>query len=103
MASASSEVNDWEVDTYGIPNVYVKDLDFVRKLPKPEEVRLVSEYLDEKGVHRPIKDGLEDEGQDLIEAEDAREQPARRRVGEVKGDTDEDATSAEERELPGVS
>ena len=66
MSSASSEVNDWELDNYGIPNIYVKDLDFARKPCEASEVRQVSESLDERGVHRPIKDGLEDDGQEFI-------------------------------------
>ena len=93
VASASSEVNDWEVDTYGIPNVYVKDLDFIRKPLTSGEIRRISENLNEKGVHGPIEDGLENDGQDFIEAEDAREQPARQRGGKVMGYENEDATS----------
>ena len=97
ISSASSEVNDWELENHGVPNILVKDIDFGGKPPGASEVQRVSEALNERGIHRPIKDGLEDDGKEHLEPDDEKEQPE-----ESKNDEDEDATSAEEREMPGV-
>ena len=59
-----------------------------------EEIGVCLEELDERGAHRPIKDGLEDDGvEHVTTAED--------KDGKTHPD-DEGDTSEEEREMPGT-
>ena len=68
------------------------------EVPSKEKVAEVSAQLDEFGVHRPIKEGLEDEGKGTLSDEDGFDGDITVKVPELI----DDETTDEERELPGV-
>ena len=51
-------------------DIHPHDLNFVETNRSAEEIQTCSERLDERGAHRPIKDGLEDDGMAQALAED---------------------------------
>ena len=73
-------------------NSRIGDLDFLHERQRdPEEVFHASEWADEKSVHRPIKDGPENDGVGELSDDDS-EPP------DLTGDSD-DETSEEERKF----
>ena len=64
------------------------------ELRKEQDVQHCSEALDEKGIHRPIKDGLEDDGLDQVLAEDEDHR--------LQGQDAGEETSEDERDIPGT-
>ena len=75
-------------------DVHTLDIDENGEDQCPHEVDRHSELINEKGIHRPLKDGLEDDGKAKRIEEDEHEDM---RTGE-----DDAETSEEERELPGM-
>ena len=69
------------------------DMDGEGESYRIEEVEYQSNMLDEKGIRRPIKDGLEEEGKETLVEEDER--------NTAEEEDLDDITTDEERELPG--
>ena len=76
-------------------DIRLEDLEFAEENQSRQEIDWVSTNLDEKGIHRPIKDGLGDDGRGTLSEEEAdlQAEPAA---------MEDEETSEEERELPGV-
>ena len=88
-----------QVDSEGfIRDVNTDDM-FPVEVPSIGEVDAVSAKLDEKGIHRPIKDGLDDDGMGTLSAEEDIEEIPNLVDEDTDHDpkVDDDATTDEER------
>ena len=85
-------------------DAHVGNLGFGVELNSFGDVESISRIIDIDGVDGPIKDGINDDGQHLIEGEDDfRDQvnEKKEKLGDRSAATDEAATLEEETELPG--
>ena len=79
-----------------VADAHIGDIDFPHKRRQDEvEIDHASEWANEMGVHRPIKDGLENDGSVTLSDDEDSGPP------NLVGDSEDD-TSEEERELPGT-
>ena len=76
----------------------LEDLPFKHELRSKHEIQVVSEAIDERGVHRAIKDGLEDDGVANLSDEEG-QAPSRSQAADAE--EADHPTTDEERELPG--
>ena len=79
-----------------LTDIRADDMSFVPERVARDTVEETSTQLDEKGVHRPIKDGLEQDGLEHL-SEDEKDE-----AKTIENGIQDDDTSEEERELPGV-
>ena len=56
-------------------------MDFERKLPPREEIKRISKALDEDGIHRPLKDGLQNAYPDDLDFE--KKPPSREEIARI--------------------
>ena len=77
-------------------DIRADDMSFVPERVARDTVEETYTQLDEKGVHRPIKDGLEQNGLEHL-SEDEKDEEKLIETGIL-----DDDTSEEERESPGV-
>ena len=84
----------------GVSDVSIRDLKFGNEIISQDEIRRASEEMDQKGIHRPIREGIDidEDGMPRLLECDSEDEDTGKGVGDLEGETTD-----EEAELGGMT